>query len=67
MCTLTVEEKATLGGSHNCSLRPNPRRVGNTTPCPRLEAGKISVAPCSNASQKPCQVLTLQIFPNIRQ
>jgi hypothetical protein len=35
----------------------HPKSEGSITPCPRLETGKISVAPCKRANQKACQML----------
>ena len=32
------------------------------TPWPRLETGKISVAPCNKANQKACQMLKTRVL-----
>jgi len=40
-----------------------PRSEGSMTLWPRLETGKISVAPCNRANQNACQMLKTRVLP----
>jgi hypothetical protein len=59
-CSTTKNGKKVGASWSTCQ----PRSEGRITPWPRLETGKISVAPCNKANQKACQMLKACVLPS---